>query len=65
MTSGPSATYQITQAAAPAQGDTKADAAKKAITDEAKKQGRISTILTSGTGASGTAPTAKKTLLGQ
>ena len=64
MTSGPSATYQITQSAAPA-GDTKADAAKKAIDNESKKQGRTSTILTSGGGASGTAPTAKKTLLGQ
>ena len=40
-------------------------AAQKAIDDEAKKQGRTSTILTSGAGASGTAPTSKKTLLGQ
>ncbi len=66
MTSGPSATYQITQAATPpTTGDTKAEAAKKAVTDEAKKQGRTSTILTSGSGASGSAPTSKKTLLGQ
>lgn len=50
---------------APNEEEEKAKAAQKALDEEKEKKGRLSTILTSGQGASGAAPTAKKTLLGQ